>query len=121
VTIDVLLEDPARGRYSVWTQNGGKKVDVDLLQLCRSVAAEGAGEIVINSIDREGSMQGFDLDLAKRLTAELDMPMTFVGGCGKVADMSALIDAVGVVGVGVGSLFVFKGPFRAVLISYAKP
>jgi cyclase len=81
----------------------------------------GAGEIAINSIDRDGSMSGYDLDLARRARAATDVPMTFLGGAGSMADMEALIDAIGVCGAAAGSLFVFKGTFKAVLINYERP
>ncbi|MBM3520694.1 MAG: imidazole glycerol phosphate synthase subunit HisF, partial [Alphaproteobacteria bacterium] len=64
---------------------------------------------------------GYDLDLARRVRAAVDTPVSFVGGAGNVEHMQALIDAVGVVGAAAGSMFVFRGQFKAVLISYARP
>ena len=76
------------------------------------------GEIVINAIDRDGAMTGYDLPLARELRQAVGVPMTFLGGAGTLAHMGALIATCGVVGAAAGSLFVFKGPFRAVLINY---
>jgi cyclase len=81
----------------------------------------GAGEIVLNSIDRDGMMQGYDIDLARKLRAAVTTPLTIVGGAGSVGDLRVLTDALGPIGAGAGSLFVFKGKYRAVLISYARP
>jgi imidazole glycerol-phosphate synthase subunit HisF len=120
VTLDVA-KDSRSGRHEVYVENGRKKLPNDLFELCDAVVAAGAGELVINSIDREGEMQGYDLDLAKALTARIHIPMTFMGGAGSVQHMRELIAEVGVVGAGAGTMFVFKGPFRAVLISYARP
>ena len=120
VTLDVT-KDSRSGRYDVYVENGKKKLPNDLFELCDAVVAAGAGEIVINCIDREGEMQGYDLALAKALTSRIRIPMTFMGGAGNVQHMRELIAEVGVVGAGAGTMFVFKGPFRAVLISYARP
>jgi cyclase len=66
-------------------------------------------------------MEGYDLDLATKVREAVDGPLTILGGAGSVRDLEALIDRVGVVGAAAGSLFVFKGKYRAVLISYARP
>ena len=120
VTVDVRRNKLHSG-YSVYTHNGSVKRDVQLLDFCKRAVSLGAGEIVVNSIDRDGTMSGYDLELAKQVRAAVDTPISFVGGAGNVGHMQALIDAVGVVGAAAGSMFVFKGQFRAVLISYARP
>lgn len=120
VTIDVKKNDFFSG-HTIFTHNGKTKQKASLYEFMKQAADLGAGEIVINSIDRDGMMGGYDLELAKQARAAVDLPLSFVGGAGSVDDMQALIDSVGVVGAGVGSSFVFNGPFRAVLISYARP
>jgi cyclase len=80
--------------------------------------AAGAGEIVLNSIDRDGQMKGYDLDLAREARAALAIPMTVLGGAGSHRDLKDLFAACGVLGGAAGSLFVFKGQYRAVLINY---
>ena len=82
---------------------------------------QGAGEIVVNSIDLDGTMKGYDLKLARAIRAAVRVPVTFLGGAGSLADIEALIREVGVVGAAAGSLFVFKGAYRAVLINYPNP
>jgi imidazole glycerol-phosphate synthase subunit HisF len=120
VTVDVRRNKLLPG-YSVYTHNGSMKRDVQLLEFCKRAVELGAGEIVINSIDRDGTMSGYDLELAKQVRTAVDTPVSFVGGAGNLDHMQALIDTVGVVGAAAGSMFVFKGRFRAVLISYARP
>jgi len=120
VTLDVL-RNPITGTYSIYIENGKKCFQEDLLDVCDSAMKRGAGELVINSIGVEGAMEGYDLTLAKMVTQKVSIPITFIGGAGKASDMARLIDEVGVVGAGAGSMFVFKGPFRAVLISYSRP
>lgn len=120
VTIDVK-SNRLFGGYTIYTHNGKQKHKQPLLEFCEQAVAFGAGEIVINSIDRDGEMAGYDLDLARQIRDAIDSPMTMLGGAGSTDHMQALIDAVGVVGAAAGSMFVFKGPYRAVLINYARP
>jgi imidazole glycerol-phosphate synthase subunit HisF len=120
VTIDVRKEG-LLGSYNIYTHNGRNKHKVKLLDFVAQAAELGAGEIVINSIDRDGMMQGYDLKLAKSVRDTVTTPLSFVGGAGSSNDMADLIKTVGTVGAGAGSLFVFKGTYRAVLISYARP
>lgn len=107
--------------YEVFTHNGEKSTKTDLFELAQAMQAAGAGEIVINSIDRDGQMKGYDLALAARMRQELRIPLTFLGGAGSHQDIEALLGECGVVGASAGSLFVFKGPYRAVLINYPNP
>lgn len=88
------------------------------IELAREFEQLGVGEIVVNSIDHDGMMDGYDLELAERIRSVVDVPMTVLGGAGSLADMQTLITRLGIVGAAAGSLFVFKGPYRAVLISY---
>jgi cyclase len=105
-------------RYEVFTHNGTRKTGREPSELARALEAAGVGEIIINSIDRDGQMKGYDLELAKQVRRAVSSPMTILGGAGSAADIGALFQALGVVGAGAGSLFVFKGVYRAVLINY---
>lgn len=104
--------------YEVCTHNGRVAHAVDPITLARTLQDAGAGEIVVNSIDRDGQMNGYDLDLARQFRAVARVPLTILGGAGSLQDVGALIEACGVVGAAAGSLFVFKGRYRAVLINY---
>jgi cyclase len=120
VTLDVRKNRLLPG-YTVYTLNGREKAKVNLIEFCRQAAELGAGEIVINSIDRDGEMAGYDLDLARNVREAVSIPMTMLGGAGTTEHMQELIDTVGLVGAAAGSMFVFKGVYRAVLINYARP
>lgn len=104
--------------HDVWIRNGTKNTGRTPQDVVEQVQALGAGEILINSIDRDGGMGGYDLDLAVDLKRSIRVPMTVLGGAGSLADMAQLVAACGVVGVAAGSLFVFKGAYKAVLINY---
>lgn len=105
----------------VCTHNATRGHACDPAELARQLEIAGAGEIVINSVERDGTMKGYDLDLAQRLRGALSVPLTVLGGAGSLDDMGALIQCCGVVGAAAGSLFVFKGQYRAVLINYPTP
>ncbi|NYT39234.1 imidazole glycerol phosphate synthase subunit HisF [Sphingomonas sp. R-74633] len=109
------------GGYDVYTHNGTRKAGLGALEFAEAAARAGAGEIVMNVIERDGTMSGYDLNLARQLRERVNVPISFLGGCGSLDDIAALIDAVGVVGAVAGSLFVFKGQYRAVLINYPSP
>jgi cyclase len=104
--------------YEICTHNATVAYKQDPVAMSKILQDAGAGEIVINSVDRDGFMQGYDLNLASLLRQELNVPMTVLGGAGSLEHVSQLIAGLGVVGAAAGSLFVFKGKFRAVLISY---
>jgi cyclase len=120
VTIDVKANRLFSG-HTIYTRNGRDKHKQPLIEFCQQAVSLGAGEIVINSIDRDGEMAGYDLELAREVRAAIDTPMTMLGGAGSIEHIQALIDTVGTVGAAAGSFFVFKGPYRAVLINYARP
>lgn len=102
----------------VWTHNGTRNTKRSVIDVALEMEKLGAGEIVINSIDNDGKMKGYDLALASQLREALTVPLTVLGGGGSLDDMHKVVTACGVVGVAAGSFFVFKGPYRAVLISY---
>jgi cyclase len=104
--------------YEVWTHNGRKKTGKLVTDAIREAHALGAGEILVNSIDQDGVMKGYDLALAREVRAATRIPITVLGGAGSLSDIGELIGACGVVGAAAGSLFVFKGAYRAVLINY---
>lgn len=117
VVLDVRKRASGDG-YDVWTHNGRSKVPGDVMEHAREAEARGAGEIVINSIDNDGRGTGYDLALAAAIRRTVRLPITVLGGAGTLEHIERLIRECGVVGAAAGSLFVFKGPYRAVLINY---
>lgn len=107
--------------YEVCTHNGKVTHKLDPVAFAIQLQDAGAGEIVVNSVDRDGQMQGYDLELAAQFKHALKVPVTFLGGAGSLDHMGELVSRLGVVGAAAGSLFVFKGKYRAVLINYPTP
>lgn len=117
VVIDIK-KTPSSNLYEVYTHNGTRASGLDPITFAVQMEQLGAGEIVINSIDRDGTMAGYDIDLAKTIRNATHIPMTVLGGAGSVGDIATLFNRCGIVGAAAGSLFVFKGKYRAVLITY---
>ena len=117
VVLDVKIKDII-GTYEVFTHNGKKPTGKDPIEVSKKSQKRGAGEIVINSIDNDGLMKGYDLTLIHNIRKSISIPLTILGGAGSLADVGQLISQFGTIGCAAGSLFVFKGVFRAVLINY---
>ena len=117
VVLDVR-RSVSSGSPEVWSHNGTRNTMRHPAEVARELQAVGVGEVTVNSIDRDGTMKGYDIDLLREVRASVSVPMTALGGAGSLADIQALIAEFGIVGVAAGSLFVFKGPYRAVLINY---
>ncbi|MBY0496025.1 MAG: AglZ/HisF2 family acetamidino modification protein [Cyanobacteria bacterium] len=115
VVLDVTRKS---GTYLVATHNGARITAHTPVELAKQVEDLGAGEIVINDIDRDGTMTGYDLELVSAVRDSTTLPITAIGGAGSLDDIGGLIRRFGIIGAAAGSLFVFKGSFRAVLITY---
>ena len=106
------------GGYEVYTHNGKKKTGKNPVEFAAELEKIGVGEIVINSIDQDGQMKGYDFDLIGKIREVITIPMTVLGGAGTLSDIGLLIKKFGIIGASAGSLFVFKGVYKAVLINY---
>ncbi|PIF47079.1 cyclase [Chryseobacterium sp. 52] len=106
------------GGYEVYTHNGKKSTGIDPFKFVEEAQKLGAGEIVINSIDQDGVMKGYDMNLINKVREKISLPLTVLGGAGSLNDIKQVIDKHGIIGVAAGSLFVFKGVYKAVLINY---
>jgi len=106
------------GGYEVYTHNGKNATGINPFKFIEEAQLLGAGEIVINSIDQDGVMKGFDMSLIDKAREKSSLPMTVLGGAGNLEDIKKVIDKHKIIGVAAGSLFVFKGKYKAVLINY---
>lgn len=120
VVVVIDVKSGSRGDYEVWTHNGRRNTGRLAVEFALEAQGCGAGEIVVNSIDNDGVMKGYDVALARTIRGALRIPTTFLGGAGSLAHLAQLFETCGVVGAAAGSLFVFKGPYRAVLINYPR-
>ena len=115
LTLDVKK---VNDEYQVFTHNGSKMTGLDLIEIIRKYQNLGVGEIVINSISYDGTMNGYDFVLIDYIKDGVNIPLTILGGAGSHDDIGMLISKYGLIGASAGSLFVFKGAYKAVLINY---
>lgn len=118
VVVSVDVNKNWLGKYRVYTLNGTKNAGVDPVSFVQSMVNAGAGEIFLNSIDRDGTFEGYDTDLLKQVTAAVDVPVIACGGAASVQDFRKAVELGGASALAAGSMFVFQQPHRAVLITY---
>jgi len=117
VVISMDVKKTLLGKYEVYVRSGRKGTGLDPVKFAVEMERHGAGEILVNSIDRDGTMQGYDLELIRRVADSVTVPVVACGGAGNIQHLAEAIQA-GASAAGAGSMFVFQGPLRGVLISY---
>jgi imidazole glycerol-phosphate synthase subunit HisF len=121
VVVSIDVKKNLWGEYRVFTHSGCKETGLDPVKYATQMEGIGAGELLLNSIDRDGTMQGYDLVLIRRVTSAVGIPVVACGGAGTIQHLSKAVKQGGASAVAAGSMFVFQGPHRAVLISYPSP
>jgi cyclase len=107
------------GKPQVYSAAQGRALSEPWLQLTQRLVNAGAGEVLLNVVDRDGTLSGPDLELVREAGAALSVPLIAAGGVASLADIKAVVDA-GASAVAAGAFFVFHGPHRAVLITYPR-
>jgi imidazole glycerol-phosphate synthase subunit HisF len=115
-----VRRDARSGNFEVWTHNATRNTGLEPAKFAAGLEELGVGEITLNSIDRDGTMMGYDLELVRRVRAAVTVPITVLGGAGSLDHLAELVREFGIIGAAAGSLFVFKGVYRAVLINYPR-
>jgi cyclase len=116
VSIDVKKEFIKGNR--VYINGGTQNTGLTPVEWAKEIESQGAGEILINSIDRDGMMEGYDIELIKSISQSVRIPVIACGGAGKLSDFGAAVKEGGASAAAAGSFFVFHGKRRAVLITY---
>ncbi len=117
VVVCIDVKSKMFGGYSVYTTSGKRDIKVNPVEYAKKAEALGAGEIILNSIDRDGTQKGYDLDLVEKVSKAINIPVVALGGAGKLEDFKLAVDR-GASAVSAGSFFVFHGKHKAVLITY---
>jgi len=121
ITICIDVKKKILGKQQVYIYGGSKSTALDPVTFSKIMEEMGAGELIINSIDRDGSMEGYDIELIRTVSDAVTIPVVALGGAGKLADLNEAVKNGHASAVAAGSLFVFHGPRRAVLINYPQP
>ncbi len=118
VVVVVDVKRKLLGNYEINVHNAKKQTGINPIEFVKLVEKFGAGEIVINSIDEDGVMKGYDYKIINKIRDNISIPITALGGAGTLEDIKDLISVHKTIGAAAGSLFVFKGVYKAVLINY---
>lgn len=107
------------GNPQVFSASREKTLSTNWLDLLHQLIKAGAGEVLLNAVDKDGTLSGPDLDLIQKASKAIEVPLIAVGGISSLEDIKAAVN-VGASGVAAGAFFVYYGPHRAVLITYPK-
>ena len=118
ITVCIDVKKKLFGKVQAWGVNGTKASGLDPLQFAQLAEEKGAGEIIVQSIDNDGKMMGYDLNLIKRISTNVEIPVVALGGAGSVDDLRKAFAEAHATGLAAGSLFVYYGKNRGVLINY---
>ena len=118
ITVCIDVKKKFFGAEQVWAINGTKPSGIDPLEFAKLMEKNGAGEIIIQSISRDGKMNGYDLSLVKRIATNIDIPTVALGGAGSLDDLRKVYTEAHATGLAAGSLFVYYDKNKGVLINY---
>jgi len=118
IVVSMDVRKKITGGYNVWINSGRENTGIKPVDYAKEMEQQGAGEIFVNSIDRDGTMEGYDIDLVKSVASAVTIPVIACGGAGNKDDLGLVVKEGGASAAAAGSLFVFQGKRRAVLITY---
>jgi len=118
IVVAIDVKKNTFGKYRVYINGGTKDTKLHPVEYVKRIESLGAGEIFLNSIDLDGTMAGYDLDLIQMVSGTVSIPVIVCGGAGNLQHFKEAITIGGASAVSAGSFFVFQGKRRAVLITY---
>jgi len=118
IVVCIDIKKSIFGKERIWIKSGRKAIQHDPVEYAKLIALKGAGEIIVQSIDRDGMMNGYDIDMLTKISKAVAIPVVALGGAGKLADFAAATRCAGCSAVAAGSLFVYHGERKGILINY---
>jgi imidazole glycerol-phosphate synthase subunit HisF len=109
------------GKHRVYSHSTQTNISIDPTTYAKNLEQAGVGELMINSVDRDGSMQGYDYSFISAIVKNVTIPVIACGGCGSLQDIDTVINKCKASAAAAGSFFLFKGPHKAILITYPEP
>jgi cyclase len=106
------------GSMQTWIANGTKSTGYSPIEFAMLMEKKGAGEIIIQSIEKDGMMNGYDIELIRSISQAVNIPVTALGGAGNIEHMKAAYEQGYANGLAAGSMFVFHGIKQGILITY---
>jgi cyclase len=122
ITVCIDVKKDFYGKEKVWIRAGTKSLNIDPVEFAWQMEKRGAGEIIIQSVSKDGTMTGYDVRLIKKIAESVIIPVVALGGAGNLEHLISLNNVVSLNGLAAGSLFVYHGERNAVLVNYpSKP
>lgn len=118
IVVSIDVKKNIWGKKRVYNKAGTQSTPLIPIEWAKKVEEKGAGEIIINSIDHDGTMNGYDESLIQEIAEAVDIPVVALGGAGQLNDFQSAVKNRYASAVAAGSLFVFHGPRKAVLVNY---
>lgn len=118
IVVSIDVKKTLLGKYRVFTDNGKANTGLDPIQFAKECEERGAGEILLNSVDRDGTYKGYDTAILRQVAGAVSIPVIACGGAGSIEDFKDAVLDGHASAVSAGSMFVFQRPHNAVLISY---
>ena len=118
IVVSIDVKKKLFGKKDIYINGGRKSTGKNPLEFAKLITEKGAGEIIINSIDHDGLMQGYDDNLVKSISNSVTIPVVAAGGAGTISDLYKVCITANASAAAAGSLFVYHGPRKAVLINY---
>ena len=120
VVVSIDVRKSMFGKYEVWIDSAKTNTKLDPVNFAQKMEALGAGEIILCSVDREGTGKGYDCHLLQKVVDAVTIPVVASGGAGMLQHFAEAVNGVGIRAVSAGDLFTFHGKHKAVLITYPK-
>ena len=118
IIISVDIKRNMFGNYSIYSNNGTKKTSLKLIYWIKMLEDLGAGELLVTSIDRDGTWEGFDIEIMKKISDSVNIPVIANGGAGDISHISKIINETDISAVCLGSMVVFQKKDMGVLINF---
>ncbi|MBL4716753.1 MAG: imidazole glycerol phosphate synthase subunit HisF [Bacteroidetes bacterium] len=118
IVVSIDVKKKLFSKEQAYIYGGTKATGIDPVELAVLMAEKGAGEILINSVERDGMMEGYDINLVRRISDAVNVPVVALGGASSLNDFKEAVEKGNASAVAAGSMFVFHGPRRAVLINF---
>jgi len=120
ITVCVDIKKSLLGKYQVYSHKESKALHLNYIDYIKRIEDCGAGEVIIQSVDNDGAMKGYDVKLYESLSKEINVSIVALGGAGDIHDMEKLWSSSSVNSFSAGSMFVYFGKMKGVLINYPK-
>jgi cyclase len=119
IMVSIDIKKDWLGQAHIYSYSNGRCLKSPWIEYSKKLVCAGAGEILLNAVDKDGTLGGPDLKIIRELSDSIDIPLIALGGVSSLSDIKSVIDA-GASAVAAGAMFIYHGPHRAVLINYPK-